>query len=592
MKARQKPNTNHLSFALRFLLPYLSPHKFSIFISSTLGLFSSVASLCIPLTIKEISKLIIVATRPDGTWNFDAIKMWGSITLALLLTAFIFCVMQTYIVYGVTSKIGNKIRSDLSQKNDLLPISYFDNHDIGEILSYIINDTNLLSSSLDIILFNLYSTTITLFGSVIILFLFHWAIGLSVLLSLPLALAVVSFVGKKIVNRFCDEQLLISNITIKSEEDYDAQILIKSFNATERYQKKFDIVNEKLRKTSIIAEFLNESFSPILNFFGNFIFTIICLLSGYLIGMYGGSPDDIATIVAAVSYGAQLIAPLLAFAQIFSNSGRIVASSKRLSSFLNEKEEIDETNKTLKIKKIEGKVTFNNVNFGYKNKKNVIVNFSEKVLKGQKIAIVGHTGAGKTTLINLLMRFYDVNSGSIEIDGINTRDMNRKYVRSLFGMVLQDTWVFEGTFMENIKFANKKITDETVYKICKATHCDQFIKQMGGYNKKISNKTGLSLGQIQLLNIARAMAQNAPFLILDEATSNVDVYTETLIQEALDKLMKGKTSFIIAHRLSTIRNADLILVMKDGKIVETGRHAELLSKNGLYAELYYAQFCL
>lgn len=589
MIRKSKNKKRMFSTTFKQLSPFLLPYRCSIIISSLLGLLASIATLAVPLAIKQISILIIAAIRSGGIWDFEAILMWGFIALGLLITAFICEIIHSYVIYGVNAKFGYAIRKRIVKKINVLPISYFDQRDIGEILSYLTNDTDMLTMSLNGILCNILPSFVKLLGSIIILFIFSYVLGLVVLLSLPLALLLVFIFSKKTIKNFTKRQKLISEITSISEENYDAQIIINAFNATERYQKRFDNVNESLRKKSIIAELLGELYSPILQFFGNIIFAIICLVAGYLIGSLGGSADDVATIVAAISYGAQLIPSSLMFAMIFNNAGRAIAASQNIFEFVNAKNQPDESHKTVRLNNVKGNIEFKNVKFGY-DKKKTISNFNYKIKQGQKVAIVGHTGAGKTTLINLLMRFYETDNGCITIEGVDIKKMKREYVRSLFAMVLQDPWMFEGTFMENIKFNNAKISNKTVYKVCRATHCDEFIRQMGGYNKKINSLSGLSSGQMQLLNIARAMAQNAPLLILDEATSNVDVRTERLIQESLDKLMIGKTSFVIAHRLSTIKNADVILVMNNGKIVEAGKHDELLLKKGTYADIYYAQF--
>lgn len=589
---KNKRNTkDDLIFTLKNLIPFVSPYMIKIIISSLLGTIASIFALLEPLVIRQISTLIIIATR-GGAWDIQAILHWVYIALSLISLAFIFQIIQLFIVNGVMAKVTLSIRNALIRKINLLPIKYFDTHKTGEIISYVSNDTDLLAMSLNTLLFNFIQSSVQVIGSIVILFVLSYIIGLVVIVLLPIALLLVFLLSKRMIKYYIKKQKLLSEITAISEENYTGLSIINAFNATEVYQRKFDKVNDSLRKVSIIAEFFGEINAPILDFFGHIIFAIICLVVGYLIGLLGGAPEDVATVVTAVTYSAQLLTPLLIFALIFANVGRMVAAGKRIFTFTNEIEEPNEDHKKTIIPAIKGNVDFSNVSFSYEKKKKTITNFSKQIKSGQKVAIVGYTGAGKTTLINLLMRFYETDKGNIKIDGYNIKDLNRKYVRSIFDMVLQDSWVFDGTFMENIKFNNKNISDKKVYQVCKAAYCDCFIKQMGGYHQHINSKAGLSAGQLQLLNIARAMTQDAPILILDEATSNVDVRTEILIQKAIDKLTKGRTSFVIAHRLSTIKNADIILVMKNGKLIESGKHSELLAKNGTYADIYYSQFCL
>ncbi|MCQ2792638.1 MAG: ABC transporter ATP-binding protein/permease, partial [Bacilli bacterium] len=380
------------------------------------------------------------------------------------------------------------------------------------------------------------------------------------------------------------------HVSSLAEETYTAQSIVKSFNATDRFKNRFATTNYQYERVVFKSETYAGLMTPITTFFGNLIFAVICLAGGYIAVEAKGDPGSVAMVVAAVSYGEQLIAPMSNIAQLLATFQQALAAATRVFSMLEEENEPDESEKKLTLKKIEGNVSFDHVRFGYTKDRVIIHDFSQIAKKGQKIAIVGPTGAGKTTMVNLLMRFYEVNGGKITIEGVDTKTMNRSYVRSLFGMVLQDTWLFEGTFMENLKFSRRNASDQEVYDACKATHCDEFIKQAGGYDKVLKEDSGLSSGQKQLLTIARAMVQNAPMLILDEATSSVDTRTELLIQDAMDKLMKGRTSFVIAHRLSTIKNADMIIVMKDGDVLECGNHKTLLKKKGLYADLYNSQF--
>lgn len=579
------------------LLKCLAPHKKLIIFALFLGAIGAILRLGAPLMIQQISQRI-VAGQATQNWDLDGIKMYAAIAFAFFGGGFIFDYTQIYIITGVTTETSKELRKRMGDKINHLPLNYFDTRNIGDVLSYVTNDVDTIGQTLNLTLSSLIAATITLFGSIIILFTFSWMLGLIIIVMLPIILIILGIVGKRSQKSFEKRQELTSETSSLAEESYTAHAIVKSFGATERFKNKFSETNFKLEKTNFKAETYAGLMIPITTFFGNLIFAIICLVGGYIasavVAEHGGSSDEahqvITMVVAAVSYGEQLIAPMSNIAQLLATFQQALAAASRVFSMLEETNEPDESSKTTTIKKVEGNVAFDHVRFGYTKDRVIIHDFSQVAKKGQKIAIVGPTGAGKTTMVNLLMRFYEINGGKITIEGVDTTKMNRSYVRSLFGMVLQDTWLFEGTFMENLKFSRRDAKDEEVYEACKATHCDEFIKQAGGYDKVLKEDSGLSSGQKQLLTIARAMVQNAPMLILDEATSSVDTRTELLIQDAMDKLMKGRTSFVIAHRLSTIKNADMIIVMKDGDVLECGNHNQLLKKGGLYADLYNSQF--
>ncbi len=583
--------------SFRKLMKCISQFKIKIIIGITFSALAAILRLFSPLLIGQISKFILNASNGTIAWG-DAtpkILIYSGVAFGAYGLAFLFDIAQVYFITGVTSETNKSLRNKMANKINTLPLNYFDTRNIGDVLSYVTNDVDLIGLTLNNTLSNLISSTITLLGSVIILFILQWQIGLVALIALPISLIVMSIIGKKAEKSFKVRQDLTSEISSEAEESYTAYYIVKSFNATEMFKNNFAKSNFKLEKANFKADGLAGLMTPMMIFFGNIIFAVICLVGGYIAAQFvPGSPEaveGIVVVVMAVSYGEQLISPLSSIANLLATFQQALAATSRVYSMLEQTDEPDETNKTLKLEKIEGNIAFEHVQFGYTKDRVIIHDFSQIGKKGQKIAIVGPTGAGKTTMVNLLMRFYEINGGKITIEGVDTTKMNRSYVRSLFGMVLQDTWLFEGTFMENLKFSRRDASDEEVIEACKATHCHEFImQQSGGYNKILREDCGLSSGQKQLLTIARAMVQNAPMLILDEATSSVDTRTELLIQDAMDKLMKGRTSFVIAHRLSTIKNADMIIVMKDGDVVECGNHDQLLKKGGLYADLYNSQF--
>jgi len=581
--------------SLAKLVKCISQFKVKIIIGIIFSALAAILRLFAPLVIGQISKVILEGTRTGATIDFKQIFVLAGIVFGCYGLSFIFDIVQVYFITGVTSDTNRSLRNRMANKINTLPLNYFDTRNIGDILSYVTNDVDLIGLTLNNTLSNLISSAITLLGSIIILFVLEWRIGLIVLVALPLALIVLSIAGKKAEKSFKSRQDLTSEVSSLAEESYTAYYIVKAFNATEAFKNNFAKSNLKLEKSSFKADTFAGLMTPMMVFFGNLIFAAICLVGGYIAGRFvPGTPEataGIVVVVTAVSYGEQLISPLSNIANLLATFQQALAATSRVYSMLEETDEPDESSKTQKLSKVEGNINFEHVRFGYTKDRVIIHDFTQVGKAGQKIAIVGPTGAGKTTMVNLLMRFYEINGGKITIEGVDTTKMNRSYVRSLFGMVLQDTWLFEGTFMENLKFSRRDATDEEVIEACKATHCHEFImQQAGGYNKVLREDCGLSSGQKQLLTIARAMVQNAPMLILDEATSSVDTRTELLIQDAMDKLMKGRTSFVIAHRLSTIKNANLIIVMKDGDVIECDNHENLLKKGGLYADLYNSQF--
>ena len=584
------------------LMSYLSPERKAVVVGIIFSVLGVLALLSAPLFLKEVSTLILNGLNADGGVAIDHNGVWfySGLTLLMFLLSAIFTYICVHLVAGACSKGCARLRKDMIGKINSMPLNYFDTHNIGDILSYVSNDVDIISTTLNQSFSTLISSIVTLVGVVIILFVLHWIIAIAALVLLPIVILVLIKVGSRGEKYFLKRSELTSNISSEAEESFSGFNIIRVFQATEAKRHSFAKHNYALEKTMGKADFYAGLSIPLMTFFGNAIFCVIALI-GSIIATFvakesGGitSPEfisQIAIIVAAVSYADQLVSPLTTIAQTFATLQQTNASAKRIFDFLSQEDQPDESDKKGTIENIQGNISFEHVKFGYNKDRIIVHNFSETAKAGQKIAIVGPTGAGKTTMVNLLMRFYEVNSGSIKIEGVDTKTLNRSYVRGLFGMVLQDTWLFEGTIMENLKFSRPDATDDEVYAACKATHCDTFIRQQpNGYNHMLNEDCGLSAGQKQLLTIARAMIQNAPMLILDEATSSVDTRTEAMIQDAMDALMKGRTSFVIAHRLSTIKNSDLIIVMKDGDVIEPGNHNELMEKQGFYAGLYNSQF--
>lgn len=574
--------------SIKQLLIHLKPYWLPIIIALIFACVGTAFSILGPKILSKITEEIILGLAPDASINFIKITTIGIWLIILYCISVIFSFTQNFIMSKVTAKISKGLREDISKKINKLPLKYFDTKSNGDILSRVTNDVDTISQTLSQSLSQMISSITMLIGIIVMMFTISWELTLVALISVPISTALVMIFVKISQKHFRNQQNALGEMNGHIEESYTAHNVIKVFNGEEKAEEKFDIINDKLYKSGYKAQFFSGLMMPIMNFVGNISYVVICIIGG---SMALKDITFIASIVAFIQYIRQFNQPIAQVASIAGTLQSTAAAAERVFEFLNEEELSDESNKTATIKNFKGKVEFKNVCFGYSPEKEIIHNFSETALPGQKVAIVGPTGAGKTTLVNLLMRFYEVSSGEILIDGVPISDMKRSYVRNLFGMVLQDTWLFEGTIRENIAYGKPDATDEEIFKACEAANIDHFIKtQPKSYNMVLDEEANLSQGQKQLLTIARAMVENAPMLILDEATSSVDTRTEELIQEAMDKLIKGRTSFVIAHRLSTIKNADLILVMKDGNVIETGKHEELLAKKGFYADLYNSQF--
>ena len=572
--------------SLKMLLKRLNEHKAYVIIAIIFAALAAVLNVLGPNFLNDLMTMLF----DQNGYEVSEVTKMGLIILCMYLVAGILGYLQGFLMSKVSVGVSKKLRTEISRKINKLPLKYFDSHSYGDVLSRVTNDVDTVGNTLERTLSSLVTSSVTIIGIPIVMFTISWQLTLISLLQIPLALLVVFLVVKFNQKYFIKQQKYLGDVNGYIEENFSAHNVVKAFNGEEKAQQTFDSINNNLKVVSRKAQFFSGLMMPIVNFTSNIIYVLICLV-GASIAIKTNNMAFLATIITFMTYSKLFNQPV---AQIGSISGTLqstIAAAERVFEFLNEEEQPDESDKTLTIENVKGKVEFRHVNFGYTPDKQIIFDFNFTANPGEKIAIVGQTGAGKTTIVNLLMRFYEVNDGEILIDGVPTKDMNRSYVRSLFGMVLQDTWLFEGTIKENLRFGKPDATDEEIVEACKMANVDHFIRtEPKGYDMVLAEETNISAGQKQLLTIARAMVQNAPMLILDEATSSVDTRTEILIQTAMDRLTKGRTSFVIAHRLSTIKNADKIIVMKDGNIVEIGTHDELIAKGGAYKELYNSQF--
>ena len=523
--------------------------------------------------------------------DIEAIKKIALMLAGLYIASAIFTFIQSILMTDVSNKFAKKLRSRISDKINKLPLKYFDRNTTGDILSRVTNDIDTIAQSMNQSLATLVSSITLFVGTIIMMFYTNWILAITAILSSLVGFVFMFLVLGKSQKYFVARQVELGKLNGHIEEIYSGLNVIKAYNGQKESNKKFDDLNENVYNANRKSQFLSGLMPSLMNFIGNFGYVAVCIV-GALLTM--NNIISFGVIVAFITYVRLFTSPLSQIAQAMTSLQSTAAASERVFEFIDEEEMPKEEKQTeyLDTEKVKGEIEFNNITFQYDNNdKLTIVNFSAKVKPGQKVAIVGPTGAGKTTMINLLMKFYDISSGDIKIDGISTKDLKRENIHDLFTMVLQDTWLFDGTIKENIIYNNENITDREVQEVCKTVGLDHFIRTLpNGYDSQMSDNDSISAGQKQLITIARAMLHKTPFLILDEATSNVDTRTEELVQKAVDKLTEGKTSFIIAHRLSTIKNADLILVMQNGNITEQGNHEELMKKKGFYAELYNSQF--
>ena len=537
----------------------------------------------------EIANGLMSKVSGGSGMDFGKIAQILLITLGLYLISTLCSFIQGFLMTGVSQKTTYRLRQEISEKINRMPMNYFDTKPVGEVLSRVTNDVDTLGQSLNQSATQMIQSVTTLIGVLIMMLTISPLMTLVTLVILPISMLLIGFVMKHSQKYFRGQQEYLGNVNGQVEEVYSGHGIIKAFNKEESVIGSFDETNDKLYDSAWKSQFFSGMMMPIMQFIGNLGYVVVAIMGGFLTIK---KTIEVGDIQSFIQYVRTFTQPIQQIAQVANMLQMTAAASERVFEFLEEEEEDQVAEHPVSVENLEGNVSFEHVHFGYNTDKIIINDFSADVKEGQKIAIVGPTGAGKTTMIKLLMRFYDVNGGSIKIDGHDVRDFNRSELRQMFGMVLQDTWLFNGSIRDNIKYGKLDATDEEVIQAAKAAHVHQFVKTLpGGYDMELNEEANnVSQGQKQLLTIARAILADPKNLILDEATSSVDTRTEVLIQKAMDNLMKGRTSFVIAHRLSTIRDADLILVMKDGDIVEQGNHEELLKKGGFYADLYNSQF--
>lgn len=581
----QKPKD--FKSGVKKLLKFVKPERFLLVAGLLFAILYVSLTIFCPKLLGDITNEL-QDSIDTGIIDMQLIGKIGILLVILYSASSLVDYICGVLMSKAASKIGQRFRRAISVKMNKIPLSYYDKSSIGDILSRITNDVSTITSTLEESLAGMLASLVKVVGVLVIMFVLSWKMALVALVTVPLSAVAMMVIIKFSQKYFAKQQKSIGEINGHIEEVYNAHNVVKVFGGEQKAIDQFEKINKDIMQSGFKSHFFSGLMYPISNFISNIGFILVCIVGG--ISVLGGD-IRFGAITSFMLYIRQLNQPLSQIASIAGTLQSTVAASERVFEFLDVEEEPDESQKNVTIPNVQGLVEFKDVCFGYTKGKEIIHNFSLKALPGQKIAIVGPTGAGKTTLVNLLMRFYEIDSGQILIDGTDISTMKRENVRELFGMVLQDTWLFEGTIKENIAYGNQDVPMQTIIDACKMANIDHFIKTLPeGYDKVLDESISLSQGQKQLMTIARAMVDNAPMLILDEATSSVDTRTEILIQDAMDKLMKGRTSFVIAHRLSTIQNADTILVMKDGNIVEIGNHQTLLEAGGAYAELYNSQF--
>ncbi len=576
------------------LLQYLRQYRWQFIIVILFAIASTVFSIVGPKILGNATTKLFegIVAQFAGTGEGVDFGYIGNILawlIGLYLLSAVFAYIQGWIMTGVSMKITYKFRKDIAEKINRMPLRYFDGTNQGEVLSRVTNDVDTVSQTLNQGMTQIITSVTTVLGVLVMMFSISWLMTLVALIILPISGILIMVVVKRSQKYYKQQQDYLGHVNGHIEEMFGGHVVMKAFNGEERSIAKFNGINETLFDSAWKSQFFSGLMMPMMNFIGNLGYVAMAILGGAL-AIKG--TITVGDIQAFIQYVRSFTQPIAQIANISNVLQQTAAAAERVFEFLAEPEETEETSTPVALDSVKGHVEFKNVHFGYNPEKIIINDFSADIKPGQKIAIVGPTGAGKTTMVKLLMRFYDVNSGSIRVDGHDIRDFTRRDLRDKFGMVLQDAWLYNGSIMENIRYGQLNASDEDVYRAARAANVDHFIRtQPEGYNMVLDEETGnISQGQKQLLTIARAILSNPSMLILDEATSSVDTRTEVLIQKAMDGLMHGRTSFIIAHRLSTIRNADLILVMNNGDIVEQGKHEELLAKNGFYAEIYNSQF--
>ena len=579
---------------MKTLASYLAKYKLSIIIVFIFAIGSVTFSVIGPKILGKATTEIFngLVSKVSGSGkgiDFDAIKKILISLIILYVISTVFSFVQGFVMSGISQKVAYNLRDELVKKLNRLPMKYFDTKTHGEVLSRFTNDIDTLAQSLNQSLTQIITSITTLVGVFIMMLSISVVMTFSALIVIPISLFLISFIIKRSQKFFKSQQEFLGQVNGQVEELYGGHTVVQAFNREEESIEEFNKINDKLYDSAWKSQFLSGTMQPLMMFVGNLSYVIVSILGGYLVIK---NKIEVGDIQSFIQYVRSFNQPISQMAQISNQLQSTAAAAERVFEFLNEEEEDVTVENPISIEGLQGRIDFQNVRFGYDENRTIIKDFTAHVKPGQKVALVGPTGAGKSTMIKLLMRFYDVNSGAILVDGHNIKDFNRSELRELFGMVLQDTWLFSGSIKENIRYGRLDATDEEVIEASKAAHVHHFIKTLpDGYNMLLNEESSnISQGQKQLLTIARAILADPKILILDEATSSVDTRTELLIQKAMDNLMEGRTSFVIAHRLSTIRDADLILVINDGDIVEQGNHEELLAKNGFYANLYNSQF--
>ena len=579
---------------MKKLISYLSSYKLAILLVIVFAIGSSVFNIVGPkilgnATTKIFEGLVSKVSNSGGGIDFDAIFRTLTILASLYIISSIFSFVQTFITSDISQKVSYNLRKSISEKINKLPLNYYDKKTNGEVLSRVTTDIDAISQNLNQILSQMITSATTLIGVLIMMLSISVTMTLVSLIVIPLSLVMIMLVVKKSQKHFRAQQEYLGHTNGHIEEMYSGHNIMKAFNGEEKAIEEFDKLSDTLYNSAWKSQFLSGMMMPIMTFIGNLGYVIVAIMGGFLAIR---NKIQVGDILAFIQYVRSFMQPIAQTAQIANVMQQTAAAAERVFEFLEEEEVVEDVKNPISTEGIEGAVEFDHVRFGYNEDKIIINDFSINIKPGQKVAIVGPTGAGKTTIVKLLMRFYELNGGKILIDGHDYRDFTRNDLRKIFGMVLQDTWLFNGNIMENIRYGRLDASDEEVIEAAKLAHAHHFIKTLAdGYNMEINEEAdNISQGQKQLLTIARAILSDPKILILDEATSSVDTRTEVLIQQAMENLMEGRTSFIIAHRLSTIKNADVILVMKDGDIVEQGTHEELLKSKGFYSELYNSQF--
>ncbi|PHV71634.1 multidrug ABC transporter ATP-binding protein [Sporanaerobium hydrogeniformans] len=581
---------------MKKLITYLSTYKLGVIAVVIFAIASTLFTIVGPSLLgKATTKLFEAMMRYMQTGvmqvDFRFIGRYLIFLLVLYSISAAFSYIQNWMMIGISNKVTYEMRRDISEKINRLPLKYFDRRTHGEVLSRITNDVDTVSQTLNQSMTQIITSIATVIGVLVMMLRISPSMTLAALIVIPLSLGFVMLIVKSSQKYFKEQQAYLGHINGHIEEMYSGHVVVKAFNGEKASLEKFQKYNNKLYDSAWKSQFLSGLMMPVMGFVGNLGYVLVCILGGYLAIK---NRIEVGDIQAFIQYMRSFTQPISQLANISNVLQSTAAAAERVFEFLDEEEEREESKTPLKLQEVEGHVSFENVCFGYSPDKIIIKNFTADISQGKKVAIVGPTGAGKTTVVKLLMRFYDINAGQIKIDGHSICDFTRQDLRALFGMVLQDTWLYNATIMENIRYSKMNATDQEVIKAAKAAHVDSFIRTLpAGYQMVLNEEaSNVSQGQKQLLTIARALLADPKILILDEATSSVDTRTEVLIQKAMETLMKGRTSFVIAHRLSTIRDADLILVMKDGDIIEQGTHEELLAKGDFYASLYNSQFAV